>query len=78
MTFSWVGDIFYGAPQGFVWTPEAGMVFVNDYLAAHGLTVPDEWYLTSVTAISADGKTMGGQAINLNRVAYAGWIATVP
>jgi len=68
----WVGDIFYGAPQGFVWTPEAGMVFVNDYLAAHGLTVPDEWYLTSVTAISADGKTMGGQAINLNRVAYAG------
>jgi probable HAF family extracellular repeat protein len=74
----WVGDIFYGAPQGFVWTPEGGMVFVNDYLAAHGVTVPDEWYITGVTAISADGKTIGGQAINFHRVAYAGWIATVP
>jgi len=74
----WVGDIFYGAPQGFVWTPEGGMVFVNDYLAAHGLPVPGEWYITSVTVISADGKTIGGQAINLNRVAYASWIATVP
>jgi hypothetical protein len=54
------------------------MVFVNDYLAAYGVLVPDEWYLTSVSAVSADGKTMGGQAINLKRVAYADWIATVP
>jgi probable HAF family extracellular repeat protein len=74
----WVGDIFNSSPQGFVWTPGGGMVFVNDYLAAQGVTVPDEWYIISVTAISADGKTMGGQAINLNRVAYAGWIATIP
>ena len=54
------------------------MVFVNDYLAARGVTVPEEWYITSVNAISADGKSIGGQAINLHRVAYAGWIATVP
>jgi hypothetical protein len=54
------------------------MMFVNDYLAGHGVTVPDEWYITSVTAITADGKTIGGQAINVNRVAFAGWIATVP
>jgi probable HAF family extracellular repeat protein len=74
----WVGDIFYGAPRGFVWTPDGGMAFVKDYLAAQGVTVPDEWYITSVTAVSADGKTIGGQAINLNRVAYAGWTATVP
>jgi probable HAF family extracellular repeat protein len=74
----WVGDIFNGAPQGFVWTPDGGMVFVKDYLAAQGVTVPDEWYILSVTAISADGKTLGGQAINLNRVAYAAWIATIP
>jgi probable HAF family extracellular repeat protein len=74
----WVGDIFYGAPQGFVWSPELGMVFVKDYLAAHSVTVPDEWYISSVAAISADGKTIGGQAINLQRVAYAGWIATIP
>jgi probable HAF family extracellular repeat protein len=74
----WVGDIFYGSPQGFVWTPDGGMLFVNDYLATQGVTVPDEWYIISVTAISADGKTIGGQAINLNRVAYAGWIATIP
>jgi probable HAF family extracellular repeat protein len=74
----WVGDIFNASPQGFVWTPDGGMVFVNDYLAAQGVIVPDEWYITSVTAISADGKTIGGQAINLNRVAYAGWIARVP
>jgi probable HAF family extracellular repeat protein len=74
----WVGDIFYGSPQGFVWTPDGGMVFAKDYLAAQGVTVPEEWDIISVTAISADGKTIGGQAINLNRVAYAGWIATVP
>jgi probable HAF family extracellular repeat protein len=74
----WVGDIFNGSPQGFVWTPDGGMVFAKDYLADHGVTVPDEWYIISVTAVSADGKTIGGQAINLNRVAYAGWIATVP
>jgi probable HAF family extracellular repeat protein len=74
----WVGDIFYGSPQGFVWTPDGGMGFVNDYLAAQGVTVPDEWYILSVTAISADGKTIGGQAINLKRVAYAGWTASVP
>jgi probable HAF family extracellular repeat protein len=74
----WVGDIFNGSPQGFVWTPDDGMVFAKDYLAAQGVTVPDEWYILGVTAISADGKTIGGQAINLNRVAYAGWIATVP
>lgn len=74
----WVGDIFYGAPQGFVWTPEGGMVFVSDYLAAQGVTVPDEWYILSVAAVSADGKTIGGQAINLNRAAYAAWIATAP
>jgi probable HAF family extracellular repeat protein len=74
----WVGDIFYGSPQGFVWTPEGGMVFAKDYLADHGVTVPDEWYIYGVTAVSADGKTIGGQAINLNRVAYAGWIATLP
>jgi hypothetical protein len=40
------------------------------------VTVPDE--ILSVTAVSADGQTIGGQAINLNRVAYAAWIATVP
>jgi probable HAF family extracellular repeat protein len=74
----WVGDIFNGSPQGFVWIPEDGMMFVKDYLAAQGLTVPDEWYIASVNAISADGKTMGGLAINLNRVAYAAWIATIP
>jgi probable HAF family extracellular repeat protein len=74
----WVGDIFYGSPQGFIWTPDGGMVLVNDYLASQGVTVPDEWYIVSVTVISADGKTLGGQAINLKRIAYAGWIATVP
>lgn len=74
----WVGDIFYGTPQGFVWTPQDGMRFATDFLAAHGVIVPDEWYILSVTTVSADGKTIGGQAINLTRVAYAGWIATVP
>jgi probable HAF family extracellular repeat protein len=34
-----VGDIFNASPQGFVWTPDGGMVFVNDYLAAQGVTV---------------------------------------
>ena len=66
------------------WTTQKGRVVrgyrsaLDDSVQPVRVTVPDEWYITSVAAISADGKTIGGQAINLHRVAYVGWIATVP
>ena len=66
----WIVDLF--ARYGYA------TVFFGVFLENTGLPVPGEWYITSVTVISADGKTIGGQAINLNRVAYASWIATVP
>lgn len=43
-----------------VWTPATGMVLLTDFLTARGITVPDGWTLNSVTAVSGDGKVIGG------------------
>lgn len=43
-----------------VWTPETGMVLLTDFLATRNITVPDGWTLNSVTAVSGDGKVLGG------------------
>jgi probable HAF family extracellular repeat protein len=43
-----------------VWTPQTGMILLTDFLAARGITVPAGWTLNSVTAVSGDGKVIGG------------------
>lgn len=73
------GDPFWGdREEGFVWTEDAGMVSVSSYLTNHGVFVPQNLLLRSVTSISADGTTLGGQAFNADLNLYESWIATVP
>lgn len=43
-----------------VWTPDGGMQLLTDYLAARNIAVPQGWTLNSVTAVSGDGKVLGG------------------
>ncbi len=74
----WSGDPFFGFVQGMVWSQPTGMVFAPDYLALAGITVPSNLVINSVTSISADGLTLGGQAIDINTFSYVAWVATVP
>ena len=75
----WSGDpVGLGSPQtGFVWTADGGMVSANDYLAANGVNVPANYVIDSVTCISADGKVLGGQAIDNNTIGYVSWVAVI-
>ena len=44
-----------------IWRKTFGTVMLADYLAEQGITVPDGWDLSGgLTAISADGRTLGG------------------
>lgn len=56
-----------------IWTPEAGMETLADYVSARGVTIPDGWFLAAATAISADGRTIGGWGIGPNDV-MAGFV----
>jgi len=47
-----------------IWTPSAGLEPLADYVAARGVSVPDNWFLAAATAISADGETIGGWGID--------------
>lgn len=74
----WSGDNLFGVVQGFVWTPTGGMQNAAEFLAAAGVVVPNQWFINSVTAISADGLTIAGQCVNFDTFQIAGWIATIP
>ncbi len=56
-----------------VWTPATQFIPLTDYLASFGVYVPEGITLTSVTAISADGRTFVGKTFGDND-----FIATVP
>jgi hypothetical protein len=44
-----------------IWRKNIGTMFLADYLAEQGIAVPDGWDLSGgLTAISADGHTLGG------------------
>jgi hypothetical protein len=55
-------------PQFFatVWTPQGGMVRLDEYAAAHGVTIPTGWSLMTATGVSADGLAIGGWGIDPN------------
>lgn len=73
------GDPFWGDPEeGFVWTQQGGMVNAHTYLASLGINVPSNLMLNTITSISADGTTLGGQALDLNTFQSSSWIATAP
>ena len=43
-----------------IWTQDTGLIPLADYVTARGVTIPAGWELAAATAISADGKTIGG------------------
>jgi len=45
---------------GFIWTEEAGMVDVEDYLSDNGVTVPTSFNIRVLTGMSDDGTVMVG------------------
>ncbi|MBX3383338.1 MAG: PEP-CTERM sorting domain-containing protein [Phycisphaeraceae bacterium] len=54
-------------------TPELGVMLASDYLALHGLTLPEGVGIRRIYAVSADGMTFGGALIG-----GGGFVATVP
>jgi|GEM_PF-1075409 len=66
------GNVIVGRSGAFpmffatIWTPETGMVRLEDYAASHGVTIPDDWSLLSASSVSADGKTIAGWGGNAN------------
>jgi hypothetical protein len=47
-----------------IWTPGTGLMPLADYVTARGIVVPDDWFLASATAVSADGETIGGWGLD--------------
>jgi len=60
----------------FYWSPQTGMVEVQDLLTSLGVANLDGWHLQDATGISADGRTIVGTGI-LNGLPQA-WVATIP
>ncbi len=60
-----------GDATGFIWTEDAGIIDVEDYLADNGVTVPFDINITSVQAISYDGSIMAGTCMDV----YPPWTA---
>lgn len=67
----------YGNREAMLWTEQLGMVGVQEYLMAHGVTGLDGLFLYGSSAVSADGTTIVGTAYN-SQGEQVGWIAKVP
>jgi probable HAF family extracellular repeat protein len=63
--------------DAFIWTPGNQMMKLSDFLKSKAIPIPDGWQLASVTAITPNGKILGGFAVNeLGLV--EGWIVKLP
>jgi uncharacterized membrane protein len=54
-----------------IWTPDTGLQPLADYVTARGVTIPDGWFLAAATALSADGKTIGGWGLDADGIMAA-------
>ena len=50
---------FFMPRRPFIWTPLTGNMDLQEFMEAQGTWAPD-WSLSSVSAISGDGRTLGG------------------
>jgi uncharacterized membrane protein len=64
--------------SAFVWTATQGISLLSDYLATCGVVVPEGHSLRDLYAISGDGLTFAGDALNLSTNTTEGFVATVP
>lgn len=58
----------------FIWTAADGMMLLSDYAAAHGVPVPEGFFMTSANAISADGLTLAGNGIDPTGQFFVPWV----
>ena len=74
-----IGGSFTAAPTslGFLWTEATGMRVADEYLALFGVTVPADYRIERIHAISGDGLTFAGEARNLTTGFREGFVATV-
>jgi probable HAF family extracellular repeat protein len=63
--------------QVYLWTQATGMVPLQSYLLAHGVSSVNGWTLYMPYAISADGRTIVGDGYNPQGQLVA-WSATIP
>jgi probable HAF family extracellular repeat protein len=70
------GSPWWGVAEAFIWTSDAGIMSMAQYLTAAGATIPAGLLLTSAYDISADGKTIVGawQDASWNQGC---WMATI-
>lgn len=67
-----------GVPDvAFVWTPSTGMLSLPSYLSQYGVSLPLGWSSRYIYAVSGDGMTFAGDAVNASG-AIQGFVASVP
>jgi probable HAF family extracellular repeat protein len=67
---------FGGDRDAFIWTPSTGMVVLDDYVKAKGITGLDGWILGTANSISRDGKVIAG--IGVGPQGPDSWVVTLP
>lgn len=55
------------ARRAMVWTADAGLQLLDHWLSDRGVTVPHDWDLSAVTAITGDGRRMAGWGMHEGR-----------
>ena len=65
------------ADRSFVWTPATGTLFVEDYLSANGVSVPQGVFLSRLL-VSGDGLSIAGNYFDQVAFTDSGFVATVP
>ena len=74
-----VGQVSVPGDTAAVWTPARGMERLSDYLAFHGVTIPEGVYLRECTGVSADGMTFVGNTGQAGQgQVRQGFVATIP
>ncbi len=72
-------EFTWGSTTGFVWTLNEGMVAAADFFAAYGVTFPANFTISTLSAISFDGRTICGFGFDQGTYppAYQGFVVTL-
>lgn len=66
LVFGGVGSAFFGIPEAFVWSFDAGTRPLAELVTDAGLAIPEGTALTSVLGASADGTVLAGTAMDID------------
>jgi hypothetical protein len=68
LVFGGVGSAFFGIPEAFVWSFDAGTRSLAEVVIAAGVELPEGTLLNSVMGASADGTVLVGNAMDADGV----------